>query len=148
MAGRPPKVDHVRNGLLSEANSARNLVARVLALPRGVREGELHPKHARQIVELAFMGVVSAWDEFLERTLVRYVAGAVTDSGYAPTAYSGSNRPSIPEQFVRGGCLGSELKHAGNNAVIAHALCPHNSQIECHRVQAMDCGQRQAYCRP
>jgi len=32
MAGRPPKVDHVRNGLLSEANSARNLVARVLAL--------------------------------------------------------------------------------------------------------------------
>lgn len=85
MAGRPPKVDHVRNGLCSEANSARNLVARVLALPRGVREGELHPKHARQIVELAFMGVVSAWDEFLERTLVRYVAGAVTDSGYAPT---------------------------------------------------------------
>ena len=29
---------------------------------------------------------------------------------------SGPNRPSIPEQFVRGGCLGSELKHAGNNA--------------------------------
>jgi len=29
-----------------------------------------------------------------------------------------------------------------NIGVIAHALCPHDSQIECHRVQAMDCGQR------
>ncbi len=34
----------------------------------------------------------------------------------ARCAYSGPNRPSIPEQFVRGGCLGSELKRAGNDA--------------------------------
>jgi hypothetical protein len=31
------------------------------------------------------MGVIAAWEEFLERTLVRYVAGAATDSGYAAT---------------------------------------------------------------
>ncbi|MDN7560328.1 hypothetical protein [Burkholderia orbicola] len=31
------------------------------------------------------MGVIAAWEEFLERTLVRYVAGAATDSGYTAT---------------------------------------------------------------
>jgi hypothetical protein len=31
------------------------------------------------------MGVVSTWEEFLERTLTRYVAGAIADSGYRPT---------------------------------------------------------------
>jgi len=45
----------------------------------------LHPKYKVQVVELAFMGVVAAWEEFLEATLVRYVAGAKTASGYAPT---------------------------------------------------------------
>ncbi len=35
------------------------------------------------------MGVVGAWEEFLERTFVRYVAGATTSSGYAPSKKHG-----------------------------------------------------------
>lgn len=31
------------------------------------------------------MGLVASWEEFLERALVRYVAGVSTTSGYAPT---------------------------------------------------------------
>jgi hypothetical protein len=31
------------------------------------------------------MGVISAWEEFLERSLVRYLAGASTNAGYAAT---------------------------------------------------------------
>jgi hypothetical protein len=31
------------------------------------------------------MGVIAAWEEFLERTLVRYLAGAATNSGYTAT---------------------------------------------------------------
>lgn len=31
------------------------------------------------------MGMVSAWEEFIERSLVRYVAGAQTDGNYSPT---------------------------------------------------------------
>lgn len=93
MAGRPPKVDHVRDAFIKEVSSARALMAAVSGLPRKVRPSNqvgIHPKHVNQVAELAFLGVVSAWEEFLERTLTRYVAGAVTNSGYNPTNKYGS----------------------------------------------------------
>jgi hypothetical protein len=37
------------------------------------------------VVELAFMAVVASWEEFLEDSLVRYVAGAKTAGNYRPT---------------------------------------------------------------
>lgn len=37
MAGRPPKVNHVRDAFLKEINSARALVLAVNQLPRKVR---------------------------------------------------------------------------------------------------------------
>lgn len=88
MAGRPPEVEHVKRTFLAEISSARNLVDAIRGIPPKVRPSNvvgLHPKHAQQVVELAFMGVVAAWEEFLERSLVRYVAGAQTANGYAPT---------------------------------------------------------------
>jgi hypothetical protein len=93
VAGRPPKVDHVREAFLKEIISARALVSAVDGLPRKVRPSNqigIHPKHVNQVTELAFMGVVSAWEEFLDRTLARYVAGAVTNSGYSPSNKYGS----------------------------------------------------------
>lgn len=91
--GRPPKVDHVRDAFIHEINTARNLVQAIDTLPR--KSGKttnpgIHPKHVKQVVELAFMGVVAAWEEFLERILVRYVAGAQCNSGYSPTHKYGS----------------------------------------------------------
>ena len=88
MAGRTPKVNHVKKEFHREVNAARNLVSAIDSLPRKARlnaANGIHPKHVQQIVELAFMGVVAAWEEFLERTLVRYVAGASTDSHYSPS---------------------------------------------------------------
>lgn len=87
MAGRPSKVDHVRNDFLKEIGSARALVEAINGLPQKVRPSlnpSIHPTHAKQVTGLAFMGVVSAWEEFLERTLTRYIAGAETDGGYSP----------------------------------------------------------------
>ena len=88
MPGRPPEVEHVKRTFKAEVASARTLVDAVKTIPPKVRPTAaigLHPKHLEQIVELAFMGVVSAWEEFLERTLVRYAAGAKCASTYAPT---------------------------------------------------------------
>lgn len=88
MAGRPPKVNHVKTEFHRELTAARNLVAAIDGLPRKAHPNAangIHPKHFIQVVELAFMGVVAAWEEFLERTLVRYVAGASTDSNYSPS---------------------------------------------------------------
>jgi hypothetical protein len=92
MAGRRPEVDHVRDDLVREIASARALVAAIRALPGHVHPNApqgIHPKHVLLVVELAFMGIVASWEEFLERALVRYVAGAKTKSGYAPTAKYG-----------------------------------------------------------
>ena len=93
MAGRPPKVDHVRRDFIHKTNASRNLVRAIDQLPRmDARRNVdgIHPKHVVQITELAFMGAVSAWEEFLDRTLVRYLAAAATDSGYHPIPKFGS----------------------------------------------------------
>lgn len=87
MAGRPPKVDHVRDSFLAASDSAKSLVDSVTALS-GINPNSkcprLHTEHARRVVELAFLGMVSAWEEFLEQSFVRYLAGAVADGGYSP----------------------------------------------------------------
>lgn len=88
MPGRPPEVDHVKAAFLSEIRSAEELVKKINQFKGGINPGGkqgLHPKYVRQVVELAFMGVVASWEEFLERALVRYIAGAKTKAGYMPT---------------------------------------------------------------
>lgn len=95
MAGRPPKVEHTKRGLLAEVNSAQRLVIAMSALPQKVHPNAstgVHPKYVRQVVELAFMGLVAAWEEFLEQALVRYVAGAGANNMYKPTPKYGLAR--------------------------------------------------------
>lgn len=87
MAGRPPEVDHVKAALLKELRAAEELVSKINSFKGGINPNGtpgLHPKYVRQVVELAFMGAVSSWEEFLEHALVRYVAGAKTKTGYSP----------------------------------------------------------------
>lgn len=91
-SGRPAKVDHVREAFLSEIASATSLVIAVKALPSKVRPSSnpgIHPKYVGQVVELAFMGLVASWEEFVERSLVRYLTGARTNSGYEPSLKAG-----------------------------------------------------------
>lgn len=93
MPGRPPKVDQIRNEFLRSLESARKLyiqVQKVTAVKGGTSIPKLHVKQARRVVELALMGVVAAWEEFLERTLVRYVAGAKTNAKFFPIPRVGS----------------------------------------------------------
>ena len=93
MPGRPPKVDHLREGFIASGASAQGLVDSVLDMS-GINPNSecprLHTEHARRVVELAFLGLVSAWEEFLEQVFVRYTAGATTDSGFAPPLRMGA----------------------------------------------------------
>ena len=87
MAGRPAEVQHTKNRFDREIASARGLVRAISSVQQQVNPhgpAGLHPKHVRQVVELAFMGMVAAWETFLEDSLVRYVAGAKAKSGYKP----------------------------------------------------------------
>jgi hypothetical protein len=88
VAGRPPKVDHLRIGFKNDTQSAWALVQSALRLS-GINPNtdcpRLHTEHARRVVELAFLGMVASWEEFLEQVFVRYMAGAKTDTGFMPT---------------------------------------------------------------
>ncbi len=86
MPGKKPQLDHVKTDFLAEINSAISLLSAILNIPKSVNpvSGQLHPKHVRLIIEHAFLGFIAAWDEFLERALVRYVAGGKTSTNYAP----------------------------------------------------------------
>jgi len=91
-AGRPAKVDHVRDDFISSVDQSIALVKAIKALPVKVRPSNavgLHPKYADQVVSLAFMGIIASWEEFIERTAVRYLTGSKTDSGYKPTLKHG-----------------------------------------------------------
>jgi hypothetical protein len=92
LAGRPPEVDHVKATFLKGLSAANDLVTRVKPFAGGINPNGapgINPKHVRQVVELAFMGIVASWEEFLEMSLVRYVAGAKTKAGYQPVAKFG-----------------------------------------------------------
>ncbi len=49
----------------------------------------LHVKQTHRVIELAFAGMMAAWESFLEDTTIHYLAGAATASGYAPTLRMG-----------------------------------------------------------
>ena len=91
---RKPLIDHVLISFRREVNAARALEATIskisIAINPQTAQASLHPKQRLQVAELAFMGVVSAWEEFLERTLVRYLAGASSASGSYPSPKYGS----------------------------------------------------------
>jgi hypothetical protein len=85
--GRPPEVDHVKREFLKQVDAAVALVDAIKNIPSRTKNIDglgLHPKHLNQAVGLAFMGLVSSWEEFIERSLVRYVAGAQSSSGFSP----------------------------------------------------------------
>lgn len=85
--GRPPEVDHVKREFLRQVDAAVALVDSVKNIPSRTKDIDglgLHPKHLNQVVGLAFMGLVSSWEEFVERSLVRYIAGAQSKSGFSP----------------------------------------------------------------
>lgn len=87
MPGRPPKTAHVRESFLAASSSSSDLVKAISRLS-GINPNSqcprLHTEQARRVIELAFLGLVSAWEEFLEQSFVRYLAGAKADQGYSP----------------------------------------------------------------
>jgi len=100
--GRPPKVDHIKQNFLKEIAAAEELVRAIRSFSGGINQAGprgIHPQYVRQVVELAFMGVVASWEEFLERILVRYLAGAKSSTGYSPI-FNSAKAKDIPHAYV------------------------------------------------
>ncbi len=50
----------------------------------GIYENPIHPLQATKIIELSFMNIISAWEEFAQAVFVRYMIGGVSESDYSP----------------------------------------------------------------
>lgn len=48
-------------------------------------ENPYHPTVAAKVIGLAFLSMAAAWEEFIEESFVRYLAGAASPSGYMPS---------------------------------------------------------------
>jgi hypothetical protein len=83
---KPPSAEKAREDFEYQLDVAQRIVTTVSAL-RAVNPTPtkpLHIKYVDRIVELAFMGAIASWEDFLEGCLVRYMTGAVSKNGYAP----------------------------------------------------------------
>ncbi|WP_324725977.1 hypothetical protein [Actomonas aquatica] len=91
---KKPALNSIREDFDARIMSAVELFAKVADDAKGnwnnINGWEGHyPGHARRIVGLAFMQMLIAWEELVEATLMRYIAGASAPSGYSPNLLLG-----------------------------------------------------------
>jgi hypothetical protein len=88
--GRQPQAKVALESFEEELDSAEKLIKAVKPLVNpllstGASPPILVPKQAERVIGLAFLGVVAAWDEFLQEAFSRYMAGATSPSSFAPS---------------------------------------------------------------
>ena len=90
---RQPSLRSVKATFRQVIDSSVNLFGTVEGLCKrdfdGIEDNPLHFVQARRVVGLAFLGTVAAWEDFLEASFVRYLAGAASPSGYRPAPRAG-----------------------------------------------------------
>lgn len=83
-----PSLKSISKSFHQSLDSAVNLYAAVHVFCawtyEGVNENALHPAQARRVVALSFLAAVASWEEFVEASFVRYLAGATSGSGKRP----------------------------------------------------------------
>jgi hypothetical protein len=91
--GRPLAVATTRKVFLDSLRSAEalyDLFAPKCAMNQQNILGTPHPRQAQRIVAMSFLSIVSAWEEFLEGLVARYMAGAPYLTGAKPPLRIGS----------------------------------------------------------
>lgn len=94
----PASLAHVFSDIESQIKSSRKLVAKVRRMRMPQIQVEL-------VAELAFLRVFIAWENFLEQSFLRYLVGARSRSGQAPTKYVNPKNLDHARQVV---CSGRE----------------------------------------
>ena len=88
MAGRPPEVNAARtafNEVINQANRLYGVITPFCTMSKVRTVGNwIHPKQADRFLGLAFLSVLAGWEEFVEVSFIRYLAGSKTKSGFAP----------------------------------------------------------------
>lgn len=83
----PRTMPNLVAGLSQKIDQAVDLAGKIeaarLILPKAARHSMLHHERLEIVYEMAFFRIYLAWEEFLEQTFVRYLAG-YTSSVYTP----------------------------------------------------------------
>jgi hypothetical protein len=87
MAGRPPKIETVRNAFDAVRKSSDQLVTDITPFLSGsYQHGKraLKRKQAERIVAFSFLLLVAGWEEFVFWLTLRYMMGASAPNGFRP----------------------------------------------------------------
>lgn len=88
MAGRQPEVNSAKTAfdeVIAQANRLYGVIKPFCANSvRSITSNQIHPKQANRFLGLAFLSVLAGWEEFVEVSFIRYLAGSKTRNGYAP----------------------------------------------------------------
>lgn len=94
MSGRPPEVNSARTSFIEVVDQAKRLYDVIKPFCDGsinsIGRKQIHRKQANRFLGLAFLSVLSGWEEFVEVSFIRYLAGSKTKNRYAPKMRIGS----------------------------------------------------------
>lgn len=83
------KIDHIYRIYENKIKEHLSLVNDIINYRefRGGRYRPIFKQKVYLIVELSFLKIFMSWEDFLERTFIRYMCGGHTNSDYAPKRY-------------------------------------------------------------
>lgn len=84
---RKINIDRIRDEFLDKTERATQFITNVRSSShpgKSKAPRALHAKHVGLAYERSFLKVIASWEELLEHTLIRYMVGAKTLSGYQP----------------------------------------------------------------
>ena len=88
MAGRPPEVNAAKtafNEVIDQANRLYGVIKPFCGKSiNSISITQIHPKQANRFLGLAFLSVLAGWEEFVEVSFIRYLAGSKAKNDYAP----------------------------------------------------------------
>ena len=98
-----PSLKSIRSVFDDRLSSSLGLYSYAEEIAKGTWESitgrePLHPRQAQKIVALSFMDIVAGWEDFVEGSFVRYLAGATSPNGYRPSMRCGYAK-SIPHAY-------------------------------------------------
>lgn len=80
-----PMLDKFKEGVSSSQSLADD--ANTFKEPKGGKDRPILKSKKYLIVELSFLKLYLAWEQFLEETFTRFMCGSITASGYSPNRF-------------------------------------------------------------
>jgi hypothetical protein len=94
---RVPRINNIKTIFIDKVNSSSNFFQTMHPFATSGYDGihgyeGIHPKQAEQAISLAFLNVVTQWEDFVEACFIRYMNGASSPNGFHPSLRIGKTQ--------------------------------------------------------